>query len=129
MVKRTIIAITLFLLLTSLATYEVIAVNNIITKLDSKTKELQIEIVNNKENVSNVSNNVFELKQFWDKHEHNLFLMFNHKDLSIITDSLTRLYTYVSYNNFDDAVTEVNVLKEYTEKNELIMGFNFQNIL
>lgn len=129
MVKRTIIAIILFLFLISLATYEVIAVNNIITKLETKTKELQIEVKNNENDVTVVSSDVLALKHFWDKYEHGLFLMFNHKDLSTITDSLSRLYSYTSNNNYDDAIAEVNLLKEYAEKNVHIMGFNIQNIL
>ena len=129
MVKRTIIAIVLFCFLVSLATFEVIAVNNIITELEDKTKQLQIEVKQNEDDVTKVSARVLELKQFWDGNEHALFLMFNHKDLSTITDSLSRLYSYTSNNNFDDAIAEVNLLKEYSEKNVHIMGFNIQNIL
>ncbi len=129
MVKRTIIAIVLFALLIGLATFEVIAVNNIITTLETETSILQKQVEENEDNIVNIAPSVKKLKDYWDEREHKLFLMFNHKDLSTITDSLSRLYSYTLNDNFDDAIAEVNLLKEYTEKNELIMGFNFQNIL
>ena len=47
MVKRTIIALVLFLSLIGLGTYEMITVNKIITRLDNKTAELQILVKEN----------------------------------------------------------------------------------
>lgn len=129
MVKRTIIAILLFLSIIALATYEMIAVSQIIVELDSKTKYLQEQVKNNENNLTIVTKDVDILKDYWDSKEHGLFLMFNHKDLSAVTDSLSKLKSYVSSNNYNDAITEVNLLKEYTEKNIHIMGFNIQNIL
>ena len=55
--------------------------------------------------------------------------MFNHKDLSAITDSLTRLKSYIYNNDYDNAVAEVDLLNEYARKNRHIMGFNMQNLL
>lgn len=55
--------------------------------------------------------------------------MFNHKDLSTITDTLSRLSSSVNNNDYDNAIIEVNLLKEYSEKNRHIMGFNLQNLL
>lgn len=129
MVKRTIIALVLFISLIGIGTYEMIAVNKIITRLDNKTAELQTLVKENENNLTVVTDSIDNLKDYWDKHEYGLYLMFNHKDLSTVTDSLSKLKSYVSSNDYDDAITEVNLLKEYTEKNIPIMGFNLQNIL
>ena len=50
-------------------------------------------------------------------------------DLSTITDTLSRLSSSVTNNDYDNAIIEVNLLKEYSEKNRHIMGFNMQNLL
>ncbi len=129
MVKRLIIIIVLFVSLIGLATYEVISVNNIITSLESMVINLQTEITENKNDVSKTSNSVKDVKNYWNKHEEGLCLMFNHKDLSAITDTLSRLDSYVVNNDYDNAIAEINLLKEYSEKNHHIMGFNIQNLL
>ena len=129
MVKRIITISALFSLLIILAFYELVAVNNLITTLNEQATNLQTEIYENKEFVSNSINSVKKTKEYWNKNEIVLTLMFNHKDLSTITDTLSRLYSYVENNDFDNAIAEVNLLKQYSEKNKWIMGFNFQNIL
>ena len=129
MVKRIITIATLFVILLFLALYELFAVNSLIDNLNQQSTNLQIEIYNNKETVSNTLSLVNETKNFWQKKETVLTLMFNHKDLSTITDTLSRLYSYVENNDYDNAIAEVNLLKQYADKNKWIMGFNFQNIL
>ena len=129
MVKRIITIATLFAILLFLAFYELFAVNSLIDNLNQQTTNLQIEIYNNKETVSNTLSLVNETKNYWQKKETVLTLMFNHKDLSTITDTLSRLYSYVENNDYDNAIAEVNLLKQYSDKNKWIMGFNFQNIL
>lgn len=129
MVKRIIIIIVLFVTLIGLATFEVIAVNNLITNLEEMATNLQGEITYNKENVETTLTSVKKVKNYWDGFEDDLCLMFNHKDLSTITDTLSRLYSYVGNNDYDNAIAEVNLLKEYAEKNRHIMGFNIQNLL
>ena len=127
--KRIIIIVILFVSLIGLATYEVISVDNIITSLDTMVEKLQVDITDNKNNVSEISTSVKQVQTYWNNHEENLCLMFNHKDLSAITDTLTRLYSYVENNDYDNAIAEVNLLKKYSEKNRHIMGFNLQNLL
>lgn len=129
MVKRAITISLLFVILFGVAIYELIAVHSIINTLEQYAYNLQTEITLNKDNVETVSNNVKDAKDYWNSKEDALCLMFNHKDLSTVTDTLNRLYSYVSNNDYDNAIAEVNLLKEYSEKNKHIMGFNFQNLL
>ena len=129
MVKRIIIIVVLFVSLIGLATYEVVSVDNIITSLETMVEKLQVDISENKNNVNEVTEAVKKVQTFWNDHEENLCLMFNHKDLSAITDTLTRLFSYVENNDYDNAIAEVNLLKKYSEKNRHIMGFNLQNLL
>lgn len=127
--KKAIIVSILTIFLLGLATYELIAVEKIISNLEVMTVELQTIITDNKENVVQTETDVKKVRDYWSKHEENLCLMFNHKDLSTITDTLSRLSSSVTNNDYDNAIIEVNLLKEYSEKNRHIMGFNMQNLL
>ena len=129
MVKRTIWVIIIALILVGLGTLEVIAVKKLITKLDNNVAELIPLYEENENDITFLTERVDNLKKEWDSDESKLCLMFNHKDMSSITDSITKLRNYTESNNYDDAIVEVHVLKEYAEKNFHIMGFNIHNIL
>ena len=127
--KRIIAIVFLFLALITLATYEVVMVDKVIVKLENQAKSLSEMVKSNKEDLSIVETEISYVKKDWDSKEDNLCLMFNHKDLSAITDSLTRLKSYIYNNDYDNAVAEVDLLNEYARKNRHIMGFNMQNLL
>ena len=129
MVKRIIAIVFLFLALITLATYEVVMVDKVIVKLENQVTSLSEMVKSNKEDLSIVETEISYVKKDWDSKEDNLCLMFNHKDLSAITDSLTRLKSYIYNNDYDNAVAEVDLLNEYARKNRHIMGFNMQNLL
>ncbi len=127
--KRIIAIVFLFLALITLATYEVVMVDKVIVKLENQVTSLSEMVKSNKEDLSIVETEISYVKKDWDSKEDNLCLMFNHKDLSAITDSLTRLKSYIYNNDYDNAVAEVDLLNEYARKNRHIMGFNMQNLL
>ena len=129
MVKRIIAIVFLFLALITLATYEFVMVDKVIVKLENQVTSLSEMVKSNKEDLSIVETEISYVKKDWDSKEDNLCLMFNHKDLSAITDSLTRLKSYIYNNDYDNAVAEVDLLNEYARKNRHIMGFNMQNLL
>ena len=66
--KRAITIVVLFVLLIVLATYELVMVDKIITKLDNLTLTIQTEIKNNKDDITVATNSITETKSFWDKH-------------------------------------------------------------
>lgn len=126
--KRIIFIAIIFVALITLATIEVISVNNVIKHLEIETTEIQSQIEYNKEDVSVVFNKVENIKNYWNKYENKLCLIFNHKDLSTITDSLNKLSSYVENNDYDNAFVESNLLVEYATKSKHVMGFNLQNL-
>lgn len=75
-----------------------------------------------------LNDTVQQYKTTWDQNEPKLCIVFNHKDLSLITDSLNRFSSYVSLNSYADTKTELNVLEMQVEKANHVMGFNLQNI-
>lgn len=127
--KRGIFMITLTVLLLSLAIWEAVAVNGVISNLSNSIDLIINDFENHKNDITVLSKDVSEIKSFWDDRECTLCLMFNHKDLSDVTDSLNKLKTYTDLNDYDDALTELYLLQNFSSKATHIMGFNIHNIL
>lgn len=127
--KRGIFMITLMVLLLSLAIWEAVAVNGVISNLSDSIDLIIDDFENHKNDITVLSKDVSEIKSFWDDRECTLCLMFNHKDLSDVTDSLNKLKTYTDLNDYDDALTELYLLQNFSSKATHIMGFNIHNIL
>ena len=121
--------ITLTVLLLSLAIWEAVSVNGIISNLSDSIDLIIDDFENHKNDITVLSKDVSEIKSFWDDRECTLCLMFNHKDLSDVTDSLNKLKTYTDLNDYDDALTELYLLQNFSSKATHIMGFNIHNIL
>lgn len=127
--KKIIIVSIITLLLITLGTFEVIMVKNINVKLLSNVNQLHTLTIENKDDLTHILEKVDSIKNDWDNVEPVLCLMFNHKDLSTITDTLSKYRAYVYNNDYDNAIAEISLLKEYAEKNDHVMGFNIQNLL
>lgn len=127
--KRLIAMYTISIILIGLATTEVILVKNVNDNLLDSVNHLHELTLENKDNIINILTEVDNVKNDWDQKEPTLCLMFNHKDLSTVTDTLALYRAYVSNNDYDNAIAEICLLKEYAEKNDHVMGFNFQNLL
>lgn len=129
MVKRIIAVYAIAILLVALATIEVVLVKNVNNTLLVEVNSLHTLTIENKDNLTTLLPKVDKVKNSWDKKEPTLCLMFNHKDLSTITDTLALYRAYVYNNDFDNAIAQISLLKEYAEKNDHVMGFNIQNLL
>lgn len=127
--KRLIAIIIISVTLITLATYEVVAVKKINDNLLKDVYHLEKITEQNKDNIVNISQEITRIKDNWDNVEPTLCLMFNHKDLSTVTDTLALIQAYVFNNDYDNAYAQVHLIKEYAEKNDHVMGFNLQNLL
>ena len=127
--KKIIIVIVITLLLITLGTFEVISVKNINVKLLSNVNELHTLTIENKEDLTIILEKVDNIKNDWVHVEPAQCIMFNHKDLSTSTDRFSKNRAYVYNNDYDNAIAEISLLKEYAEKNDHVMGFNMQNLL
>lgn len=126
--KKAIFACILCVCLLALGIYEIVAVQNIISTLTTSTSELKEGYEKNELDITVMTQDITDLKEFWKGVECNLCLMFNHKDLSTITDSINKLESYTINNDYDNAIAEINLLIGYAEKTDHIMGFNIHNI-
>ena len=109
--------------------FEIINVRKTLTTMENIMLDLNKQYAENKEDITEFHNDVGDVKEIWEKKENWLCYLFNHRDLSIITDSINRLSAYTQNNDYDNAICEISLLLEYTTKSYHIMGFNIRNIL
>ena len=83
----------------------------------------------NEDNIIQYYDKVGDIKEYWEENEDWLCFLFNHRDLSTISDSINRLQAYTGNNDFDNSIAELAMLREYSTQNCHIMGFNIHNIL
>lgn len=129
MVKKLVCVIVIAILLFGLAITETVLIENLLIDIDDKIDHLLVEYEVNKEDVTVTIPEIEKIKNEWDEAENALCLMFNHKDMSSVTDCISRLLSFTKINNYDDGIVELRLLKEYSEKNPHIMGCNIHNIL
>ena len=125
-------AITILLIFTILITFgfiEVFRVRQVLTSIEDMISDLSLQYELNEDNITIFYDDIGDIKEFWEEKESWLCFVFNHRDLSVITDSLNRLRAYTKNNDFDNAIAELSLLKEYSSKSYHIMGFNIHNIL
>lgn len=127
--RKAIIIISILILTVSFGIFELVSVKKTLTTLEDLIMDLDREYNNNKNDISVFYTDVGDIKEYWENQEEWLCFLFNHRDLSIITDSMNRLSAYTKNNDFDNAICELSLLKEYSTKSYHILGFNIHNIL
>ena len=127
--RKAITVNSIFIILIVFGFFEVIKVRETLTSIEDIITDLNLQYEQNEHDITIFYDEVGDVKEFWEKKEGWLCFLFNHRDLSVITDSINRLRAYTKNNDFDNAIAEFAVLKEYSSKSYHIMGFNIHNIL
>ena len=127
--KKAITVVIILAITIGFGFFEVFNVRKTLTTMEDIISDLYMEYELNEDNITVFYDDVGDLKEFWEEKENWLCFLFNHRDLSVITDSLNRLRAYTKNNDYDNAVSELSLLKEYSTKSYHIMGFNIHNIL
>ena len=129
MVKRAIIIIIIFVVTITFAIIELISVQKVLSSMENSITDLKMQYELNEDDITQFYDKVSDIKEYWTEQEEWLCFLFNHRDLSTITDSINRLQSYTRNNDFDNAVAELAILKDYSTENCHIMGYNIHNIL
>jgi len=127
--KKVILVSIISVLLLSLSVYELICVDKLVNHLQNSVDAIYPQYFENSENITHLVDIVVGLDEYWEKYEDGLFLIFSHKDLSPISDSIKKLIAYTKNNDYDNAIAEVEMLKNLAENISRITGFNLQNVL
>ncbi len=127
--KKGITVLIILIITAVLGTVELISVNTTLNELEQVVITLYDKFEDNEEDISIYYDEVTLVKEFWKERELWLKYLFNHRDLSTITDSINRLQAYTKNNDYDNSVCELSLLREYSSESYHIMGFNIHNIL
>ena len=126
--KKGITVIIIIILTIILGIVELKQVDQVLTTMEISVMGLRKEYEENEDDITQFSNKVGNIKEYWLKSEDWLGFIFNNRDLSTITDSINRLQAYTKNNDYDNAIAELAMLEQYSTENSHIMGFNFKNI-
>ena len=127
--RKAITVLSIFIALIVFGFFEVFKVRSTLTTIEDIVIDLNLQYELNEEDITIFYDDIGDVKEFWEEKESWLCFIFNHRDLSVITDSINRLRAYTKNNDFDNAIAEFALLKEYSTKSYHIMGFNIHNIL
>ena len=127
--KKAITILAILIITISIGTFELLSVKNTLTSLEDMIWDFNQRYEINQDNITIFYDEIGDLKEYWEQKENWLCFIFNHRDLSTITDSINRLRAYTKNNDYDNAIAEIELLNGLTEKNTHILGFNIHNIL
>lgn len=127
--KKGIIVLIIGIITIVFGIVELISVNKVLTTMENAITELNQEFELHEEDITIYYERIGNIKEYWQQKEDWLCFLFNNRDLSVITDSINRLQAYTKNNDYDNAVAELAILKEYSTENCHIMGYNIKNVL
>ena len=127
--KKGILVLLIVIITIAFGTLELINVQKTLNTMETNVINLYSKYEEVEDNITIFSIDVDNLKDYWEKQEIWLCYLFNHRDLSTITDSINRLAAFTENNDYDNAICELALLKEYSTASHHIMGFNIRNIL
>lgn len=127
--KKAIIVLTITIATIIFGILELTRVRTTLTSMEDIITDLNVRYEQNSEDITVFCDELGDLKEYWERQENWLCYIFNHRDLSTITDSINRLIPYTQNNDYDNAICELSLLKEYSTQSYHIMGFNIHNIL
>lgn len=127
--RRVIYILVIVVVLLALSIFEYVAVANVLNTLKQSVGDIKVEYYKNANDITILQDDIIEIKDYWMDKESTICLMFNHKDLDNISDTLTKLAIYTENNDYYKAIIEINLLDEYMKNSDHIMSFTIHNIL
>ena len=126
--KKGITILIIFIITIAFGILELNKVSKVLVSMENTVIELSKEYKTNNDDITIYYDKISDIKEFWLQNEDWLCYLFNHRDLSVITDSINRLQAYTKNNDYDNAIVELALLKEYSSENCHIMGYNLKNV-
>ncbi len=108
--------------------WELSQVQAFIHTVTAEVEQIDQNFPSTESNITFLTPNLLTLQQHWEKNENWLCMLHNHKDLSVLTNTINELSVAVEENNYFDAKTNLNLLTTQTKKLPHTMTFSIQNI-
>lgn len=121
--------ITISVLLIVLVIVEQIFIENTFNELEGEVVSIkqsisQTDDINTQENDDLIE----QLYTYWDKKEEIMCLTMNHKDLDKIGEQISKIKTYITENNKEYAIYEIDILLFYIHSYQKVTNLTFKNI-
>lgn len=126
--RRIVWVLVILASLVTIISLEQINVSDTLSGLENRIQTISTKI-ESLEQVSNISEDVDELSDFWDKRESIICLTYNHKDMEKIGEQIKKLQTYVKLNDKNNSILEFNLLAFHITGYEHLVVTSFQNVL
>lgn len=127
--KIKILIISFFVIaLVSLCSFELIYSQKILNEINNLSNEIIYLIDSEDEQSNNLTEKMNDLYSKWNEDEHNLCLLYNHKDLLEIGKEINQALSYILIDNVKESYVHMLLLKEDLETLIQIVGFNTFNI-
>lgn len=130
MVKRAVSVIFIVLLLVGFGVWELMSVNSFISSVSEQTSDIYTSFgqLSPESSLDPLIKPANALQKYWEKKENLLCMIHNHKDLSLVSNTLSRLCTSLSLGDYNETKQELQLLKIEVEKLPHIMTFSVQNV-
>lgn len=127
--KKGITVLSILIFTIAIGVWELVSVRSTLTEMETVIIMLYDKYEESEDDITIYYDEITLIKEYWEANENWLCFLFNHRDLSTITDSINKLQAYTKNNDYDNSVAELSLLREYSTKSYHIMGFNIHNIL
>jgi len=129
-VKRTILIVSLFVILVGISVVEEILLKQNLTTLYNKSVNLK-NLVEEVENVNSnlVLDEIDELDEFWKSCENYICIVINHINIEEVGEQLTKIKLLGEQNKKEELIIEINLLIYYSKSYEHMLIPSLQNIL
>lgn len=127
--KKGITVLSILIFTIAIGVWELVSVRSTLTEMETVIITLYDKYEESEDDITIYYDEITLIKEYWEANENWLCFLFNHRDLSTITDSINKLQAYTKNNDYDNSVAELSLLREYSTKSYHIMGFNIHNIL
>lgn len=126
--RRIIWVLIILASLVIIITLEQVNVSDTLAGLKERIQVISTKIESS-EQITDLTEEVDELNDFWDKRESIICLTYNHKDMEKIGEQIKKLQTYVKLNDKDNSILEFNLLAFQVTGYEHLVVTSFQNVL
>lgn len=127
--KKGITVLSILIFTIAIGVWELVSVRSTLTEMETVIITLYDKYEESEDDITIYYDEITLIKEYWEANENWLCFLFNHRDLSTITDSINKLQAYTKNNDYNNSVAELSLLREYSTKSYHIMGFNIHNIL
>ncbi|MCR5553558.1 MAG: DUF4363 family protein [bacterium] len=115
MKKKWAVMIVIILLIVGLCVFESIYIQNSFTYLYGELVKFEEKISEDENNIGSEENVAIikDLHSSWQRRSDNLKMIVWHTGMKEVEINLSRIQSYVITNNFEEAIVELNALKDF----------------